>query len=123
MSRLIHARMLLAIAIAVTIGVLELGSMIAPNMSTPAEQNNALAINDNIPMLSTISVSAAEEIPMLPLVIVRPLVVQHATYAPVEALASMAQQNTPLSSSGMPHVRLDMPYYSFGKMLPNVIKD
>lgn len=123
MSRLIHARMLFAIAIAVIIGVLEFSSMLAPHPSTAARQEIAFAAIDNTPMLSTISVWAPEQIPTLPLVIVRPLAVQNATYAPVQALDAIAQHSAPLSGSGMPHVRLDMPYYSFGKMLPNVIKD
>lgn len=123
MSRLIHARMLLAVAIAVTIGALEIGSMFVPKMSTAAEQKVALASMENIPTLATIRVSATDQIPTLPLVIVRPLVIEDATNAPIQALASITQHTTPLSGSGLPHVRLDMPYYSFGKMLPNVIKD
>ncbi len=123
MSRLIHARMLLAIAIAVTIGGLELGRMIAPNLSTAVEPQDAMAAPENAQMLSTIHVSAPAQIPTLPLVIVRPIVAQHETSTPMQALASIAQHTAPLSGSGLPHVRLDMPYYSFGKMLPNVIKD
>ena len=123
MSRLIHARMFLALAIAVTIGVLEFSSMIVPKSSAAAEQQIVVAAIDEIPMLSTIHVSSPEQIPTLPLVIVRPLVIPEATSAPVQVLASIAQHTAPLSLSGLPHVRLDMPYYSFGKMLPNVIKD
>ncbi len=123
MSRLIHARMFLALAIAVTIGAFELASMIGPKSSKAAEQQIVLAAVDEIPTLATVRVSAQEQIPMLPLVIVRPLVAQEAASAPLQALASIAQHTAPLSGAGLPHVRLDMPYYSFGKMLPNVIKD
>ncbi|MEP6882229.1 MAG: hypothetical protein ABI866_09560 [Dokdonella sp.] len=123
MSRLIHARMFLALAIAVTIGALELGSMKVPKSATATKQQIMPVAADEIPTLSTVRVSAQEQIPMLPLVIVRPLVAQETASVPLQALASIAQHTAPLSGSGLPHVRLDMPYYSFGKMLPNVIKD
>ena len=123
MSRLIHVRMLLALAIAVTIGALEFGSMIAPKLSAHTVQENVVEASGSIPMLSTIRVFPADEIPTLPLVIVRPINVERADASPAKVLASVVEQTAPASGSGMPHVRLDMPYYSFGKMLPNVIKD
>jgi hypothetical protein len=124
MTRLIHARMLLAIAIATTIGVLELGGMIARESAPNAPMQAPLASSDHVTILSTIAVSAPDAIPTLPLVIVRPPAATVSTFEPVVAVASAARHSSALSVSGaLPHVRLDMPYYSFGKMLPNVIKD
>lgn len=126
MPRLIHARLLLAIAIAVSIGALELGSLIAP-MSKASVQHQASAPPADVStMLSTVHVSAPEEIPTLPLVIVRPDVEQSNASVSTHAVAFASRNASRSSSSGsghMPHVLLDMPYYSFGKMLPNVIKD
>lgn len=126
MSRLIHARMLLAVAIAVTIGALEIRSLMAPTPQATAKHDAAPLQAEPVPLLPTIRVFAPEEIPTLPLVIVRPAVepafVIVSTPRVVVAFNSIARSRT--SSSGdMPHGRLDMPYYSFGKMLPNVIKD
>jgi hypothetical protein len=124
MTRLIHARMLLAIAIATTIGVLEFGSMIVPESPSNATKSPTMTSTDHVTILSTITVSAPEAIPTLPLVIVRPPATTVAAFEPVVAVASAARHRSALSVSGaLPHVRLDMPYYSFGKMLPNVIKD
>jgi hypothetical protein len=124
MNRLIHARMLLAIAIATTIGVLEFGSMIVPEAPSNAPKSASLASPDHVTILSTISVSAPEAVPTLPLVIVRPPAATISTFEPVVVVAAVARQRSAISvSAALPHVRLDMPYYSFGKMLPNVIKD
>lgn len=126
MSRLIHARMILAIAIAVTIGAIELGSLIAPTAPAPAQQHAIAATAQAAPTLSTIHVSAPEAIPTLPLVIVRPTVDQTLEMDSMQALTLVSHRASRSSSSGSSHVRnvsLDMPYYSFGRMLPNVIKD
>ncbi|HET9033996.1 MAG TPA: hypothetical protein VFN25_13975 [Dokdonella sp.] len=126
MSRLIQARMLLAVAITVTIGVLEIGKLIAPMPQANTEHHTPPAQVDAVPMLSTIHVSAPEQIPTLPLVIVRPIVGQTLTGVSTQAVASVsrdASHSHSSGSSGMPHGRLDMPYYSFGRMLPNAIKD
>lgn len=125
MSRLIHARLLLAIAIAVTIGGLELGSLMTSNSQAPIQPQITLSPVDSVPMLATIRVSAPELIPTLPLVIVRPDADQRFEEpAQVRALVLQHRSNSRLVDVGTtPHVRLDMPYYSFGKMLPNVIKD
>ncbi len=126
MSRLIHARLILAIAIAVTIGALELGSLIAPTALMPAQERASAAPADAVPMLSTIHVFAPEEIPTLPLVIVRPAPDPSYDSGSMQAVAFVSERAprfSPAGSSHVPHMRLDMPYYSFGKMLPNVIKD
>jgi hypothetical protein len=125
MTRLIHARMLLAIAIATTIGVLEFGSMIVSESPSNAPQSPTMASTDHVTILPTIAVSAPEAMPTLPLVIVRPPATVVPTFKPVVVVvASAARHSSALSVSGaLPHVRLDMPYYSFGKMLPNAIKD
>lgn len=126
MSRLIHARLLLAIAIAVTIGGLELGSLFASTSQAPIQAQITRTPVDSITMLATIRVSAPELIPTLPLVIVRPDPDQRfEEQSPqVRALVRQQRSNSRLVDVGTtPHVHLDMPYYSFGKMLPNVIKD
>lgn len=123
MNRLIFARLLLAIAITATIGAVEIGSLVSP--LAPAQPGNSRSnIAENIPTLPTIAVHAPETIPTLPLVLVRPSMEQLATAPELASLISTSTSgSTPTASAGLPHVRLDMPYYSFGKMLPNVIKD
>ena len=123
MNRLIHARLLLAILIATGIGALEIGSLLVPASPLP-KVVEATIIAPEATTLPTISVHAPAEIPMLPLVIVRPTRDQLLeTQAVVAATSSLQPRKSGFAYSTMPHVRLDMPYYSFGKMLPNVIKD
>ncbi len=123
MNRLIHARLLLAIAIATTIGAVEIGSLVFP--TSPARSHNEQPIVvASPPTLPTITVHAADAIPTLPVVIVRPNPTQVSASSAVVEVASISKPASPPSvSAALPHVRLDMPYYSFGKMLPNVIKD
>ncbi len=123
MNRLIHVRLLLAIAIATTIGAVELGSLVSP--ATPAHPGNERSVvADSVVTLPTITVIAPDAIPTLPVVLVRPTPAQLATAQATVAVASASTSAGPPSvSATLPHVRLDMPYYSFGKMLPNVIKD
>ncbi|MEO7013806.1 MAG: hypothetical protein ABI127_05800 [Dokdonella sp.] len=123
MNRLIHARLLLAIAIALTIGAVEIGSLSSPVASAPTGKTQ-LIVADSILMLPTITVHAPDSIPTLPVVLVRPTPAQLAsTQTMVAGVSTGTFGATPSVSAGLPHVRLDMPYYSFGKMLPNVIKD
>ena len=123
MNRLIHARLLLAVIIASTIGAVEVGSLVAPAALAHAENPSAI-VASGIPTLPTVVVHAPEAIPTLPVITVRPTAEQLAAASTNDALASTAAATSAPSTSPMlPHVRLDMPYYSFGKMLPNVIKD
>ena len=123
MNRLIHARLLLALAIATTIGAVEIGSHIFPTAPTqPGQQQSIIA--DSVTTLPTITVNAPDLIPTLPVVLVRPTPAQLGSAQTTVAVVSRASAGaTPSVSVALPHVRLDMPYYSFGKMLPNVIKD
>ncbi|MBL0165119.1 MAG: hypothetical protein IPP82_16105 [Xanthomonadales bacterium] len=123
MNRLIHARLLFAIAIATTIGAAEFGSRVFP--ASPAHSRHEQAtVMDSLPTLPTITVHAHDAIPTLPVVLVRPTPAQLAdANAAVAVTTSASSTASPLVSAALPHVRLDMPYYSFGKMLPNVIKD
>ena len=123
MNRLIHARLLLAVTIAVTIGAVEFGSFVAPAISAQADNTPSIADTD-MPTLPTVMVHAPEAIPTLPVITVRLTAEQLAAASTNDALASTAAaMSAPSTSPMLPHVRLDMPYYSFGKMLPNVIKD
>lgn len=123
MNRLIHARLLFAIAIATTIGAAELGSRVFPVSPAHSPREQA-TVMDSLPTLPTITVHAPDAIPTLPVVLVRPTPAQLAdANAAVAVTTSASSTASPLVSSALPHVRLDMPYYSFGKMLPNVIKD
>ena len=123
MNRLIHARLLLAVIIAASIGAVEVGSLVAPAVSAQADHPAAI-VSAGIPTLPTVIVHAPEAIPTLPVITVRPTPEQLAAASTTDALASTsASMSAPSVSPMQPHVRLDMPYYSFGKMLPNVIKD
>ena len=124
MNRLIHARLLLAILIASGVGALEVGNLLFP--ASPLHKVvEGGAIAPEAITLPTIIVHAPAAIPTLPLVIVRPTLDQRQATPAVEAVVSSPELPPKAGStySTMPHVRLDMPYYSFGKMLPNVIKD
>lgn len=123
MNRLINARLLLAIAIAISIGAVEIGNFVAP-VSAEQSADAPVIESDRLQMLPTIDVRAPDEIQTLPLVLVRPTPAQLAVPPATAAVASTSTSSSPPSvGATLPHVRLDMPYYSFGKMLPNVIKD
>ena len=123
MNRLINARLFLAIGIAMTIGAVEVGSLTSSVRVEPAA-TMAVSNSDRIPMLPTISVRPPNEIPTLPLVVVRPTQAQlDASPETVTVASTSPSASSRPASTAVPHVRLDMPYYSFGKMLPNVIKD
>ena len=89
---------------------------------------NLIAAQDgsaSIPVLPTVVVSAKAEIPVLATVVVTP--------SPEErdaALGALAAQRALNAGNGpnlmdeiLPRARLDMPYYSFGRMMPRTAKD
>jgi len=71
-----------------------------------------------IPVLPLVEVHAQAEIPVLPVVTVHPSATDIAAAQPVAASAA----STSTVESRLPHMSFDMPYYSFGKMLPHVGK-
>jgi hypothetical protein len=119
--------MILALTLAVALGAI---GLVANDTDTSRFPVVPAAVASEpvaeIPMLATIRVEAHEEIPTLPLVVVRPGndardEIESAA-RPHAAVASSSSASNDLPDV-LPHVRLDMPYYSFGKLTPRAIKD
>lgn len=124
MNRLIHVRMMLALAMAGVAGTVALATTGTSRVAAVAKAESLPAPIEQIPTLATISVYANSEIPTLPLVIVRPDKHEAPLARTAEAVASAAGGSPALNmADALPHARLDMPYYSFGKLLPRTIKD
>lgn len=126
MNHLIHVRLMLALAIAAAVGVLGFSHAGSETRNTQAGADAVAdtAAVESIPTLPTVFVRADAEIPTLPLVVVR----AHATDVAEQEMplvaASTSSANPAMSLPDvLPHVRLDMPYYSFGKLLPRAIKE
>lgn len=121
MNRLIRIRLFVAIAILAGISALGM-SATRPVAPAPA----SAATSAIIPVLPTIHVSARAEVPVMPLVVVRPSAAElhAATKSDVTRLASVSGGGgSDLVGDLLPHARLDMPYYSFGKLMPKASKD
>ena len=122
MNRLIHVRLMLALAIAGVVGVLAAATTEPSRAVAVTPTQSAPALAEEIPTLATITVHANATIPTLPLVIVRPT--DHEVPVARASVASVSGGSPALDMPDLlPHARLDMPYYSFGKLLPRTIKD
>jgi hypothetical protein len=114
------------IALAITASVLALGF---GSVSAPADETDtspAVAASESIPVLPTVVVNAKAEIPMLPVVVVHPTAAEREeamAIGPIRQVSLTGGSTSPLIEDILPHVRLDMPYYSFGKMVPRAIKE
>lgn len=127
MNRLIRIRLIVALAILTTVSALAVSATRPVTTSLAANASAPTAAAESIPMLPTITVVAEVDHPaLLPVVIVRP--------SDAERQASLALEvaATAVASGGgagdfvsdlLPRARLDMPYYSFGKMIPGASKD
>ena len=124
MNRPIHVRLILALTLAVSfsaIGLVANGQTHAKPKASPVAKIDPAA---EIPTLPTVLVQAPAEIPTLPLVVVRADVDADSDHrsGSTETLASSGNPTIHLPDV-LPHVRLDMPYYSFGKLIPRAIKE
>lgn len=128
MNRLIRIRLFVAMAILATVSALAVSATrpIVASSATAAPHATEPAA-EPIPMLPTITVVAdVDEPELMPLVIVRPsdaerraaLTLDVATTAPISGGGA-----SDFVSDLLPRARLDMPYYSFGKMIPGASKD
>lgn len=129
MNRLIRVRLLVAMAMVATVAALALSA------TRPLDARNVGR--------ATTAAPAAEALPMLPTIVVVPDVdPAHAEQLPLvvvrpdadELRAARALDNAALAASGggsgsdfaaglLPKARLDMPYYSFGTLIPSASKD
>lgn len=124
MNRMIHVRLMLALAIAGAVGVLAVANADSSRAVAIAQSGRAQVSAEEIPMLGTITVHADAAIPTLPLVIVTPDDHEVPVATTSVAVASVSGGSPALNLPDvLPHARLDMPYYSFGKSLPRTIKD
>jgi hypothetical protein len=130
-SHLINLRFAIALAVVGGFAALAVGtthvmsSAIEPDASISATPSPVIA--EEIPTLPTIVVTADIEYPVLPVVVVTPsdedrLAASDSKHQ-VAASGESRGSSSPLMHEILPHVRLDMPYYSFGKMMPRAIKD
>jgi hypothetical protein len=78
---------------------------------------------DAIPTLPTIRVSASAPIPVLPEITVRASVAERIAAAAPTDDAAIVIADIRGGGASLPHVHLDMPYYSFGKVLPRISKE
>lgn len=127
MIRLIHLRLVVAITITSAIALGFFANRVSAADPAGAQSINATTIaTARIPVLPTIVVNADSEIPMLPVVVVRPTSEERrdalVMTGPMQASVS-GGGTSPLNQDLLPHMRLDMPYYSFGKLMPRAIKD
>ncbi|SFN14740.1 hypothetical protein [Dokdonella immobilis] len=123
MNRTIHTRLMLALAIAAIVGSLGLAGTSSRELTSPAATVATARPAEVIPTLPTVMVRASVEIPTLPVVVVRADAPAQAEPAREFLVASTSASVPALGMPALPHVRLDMPYYSFGKLLPRAIKE
>lgn len=122
MNRIIRLRSLLALAITTVVGIASYAGIHAeqPRPADPLQARNA----NSIPMLETIHVRAEVPIPTLPTIVVTATAPEGTADEPTLQVASMSEARDSVSPvSALPHARLDMPYYSFGKLMPRAIKE
>lgn len=122
LSRLSPIRASVAVAFAVALGAF--GVIHGPASAPVAAQSQSVA--EPIPVLPTIIVSARTEMPILPVVAVRPsaeeLLAAGEGRDDGESLVASSAGSDSITDL-LPRARLDMPYYSFGKTLPRASKD
>ena len=121
MNRIIRLRSLLALAITTVLGIASFAGIHAeqPRSAEPLHAGNA----SSIPMLETIHVRAEAPIPTLPTIVVSAKAPELAVDEPSPQVASVSEARDSVPGvAALPHARLDMPYYSFGKLMPRVIK-
>lgn len=122
MNRIIRLRSLLALAITTVLGIASFAGIHAeqPRSAEPLPAGNA----SSIPMLETIHVRAEAPIPTLPTIVVSAKAPELAVDEPSPQVASVSEARDSVPGvAALPHARLDMPYYSFGKLMPRVIKE
>lgn len=124
MNRAIHFRLFLALAITASVSALA-WSAARSQASTVAASAPVEAAPEAIPVLPTIVVNANDDVPVLPLVIVRPSAEERATALELAATDDHLVRGDGTSITGdlLPRARLDVPYYSFGKLMPGTSKD
>ena len=127
MNRLIRIRLFVAMAILATVSALAVSATRPVSPSIAAAVNAPAGTAEPIPMLPTITVVAdVDEPELMPLVIVRPSDAERRA-----ALTFDVAATTTVSGGGgsdfvsdlLPRARLDMPYYSFGKLIPGASKE
>lgn len=122
MNRIIRLRSLLALAITTVLGIASFAGIHAeqPRSAEPLHAGNA----SSIPMLETIHVRAEAPIPTLPTIVVSAKAPELAVDEPSPQVASVSEARDSVPGvAALPHARLYMPYYSFGKLMPRVIKE
>lgn len=81
---------------------------------------------DVLPMLPVVKVVAQAPIPELPRVIVRASTAERMAaeeHKRDDDSVIIANSSSGDGNDSLPHVNLDMPYYSFGKVLPRISKE
>ncbi|MBN8481958.1 MAG: hypothetical protein J0L88_10265 [Xanthomonadales bacterium] len=128
MNRLIRVRLFFALALATTVCALAF-SATRPVDARSTARAATVPEQEALPILPTIVVVAdidPAHADVLPLVIVRPSVDER------RAAHALDSQQVATSRSGgggdfatglLPKARLDMPYYSFGTLIPSASKD
>ncbi|MEZ5461533.1 hypothetical protein [Dokdonella sp.] len=120
MNRLIHTRLGLALAIAFGICIAELSNIVAQDDAFAGAETAALV--GITPPAASVSDSCAP--PMLPLIVVKPSYEDLLDAESAELLSAISSSAPALSIPDLlPRVRLDMPYYSFGKLMPGATKE
>ncbi|HNR92550.1 MAG TPA: hypothetical protein PKO41_09005 [Dokdonella sp.] len=123
MNRIIHFRLLVALAITASISAFA-WSATRPQASAIAASAPFETAPEAIPVLPTIVVNANDDVPVLPLVIVRPSAEERAMALELAAAADDSHGGgAGIVGELLPRARLDVPYYSFGKLIPGTSKD
>jgi hypothetical protein len=126
-NRLIRIRLLVAMAILATVSALAVSATRPVAASISRSANVAVPTNEPLQVLPTITVVADIDAPtLMPLVIVRPSDSERRAALAIEVARSVSEAgggSSDFVSDLLPRARLDMPYYSFGKMIPGASKD
>ncbi len=122
MNRLIRVRLLFALAMVATVSALALSA------TRPVAADRAATTREALPMLPTIVVIAdldPTRAELLPLVTVRPSADELRAARALDAMqvAASGSGGSDFAAGFLPKARLDMPYYSFGTLIPSASKD
>lgn len=124
MNRQIHTRLSLALAIAFGICIAELSSIVAQDEHSAVAESATLVADAPAEASPAAAGKDSCAPPLLPLVVVKPTDQDLMLAETSELLASISGSSPALSIPDLlPRVRLDMPYYSFGKLMPGATKE
>ncbi len=128
MNRLIRVRLFFAVALVAIVSALALSATRPVDAGGAGHAATAAPAPEALPMLPTIVVVAdldPARVELLPLVTVRPSANELRAARALDAVqvATSGGGGSDFAAGFLPKARLDMPYYSFGTLIPSASKD